>query len=279
MSTEPPVSSSPKKPNPVIALILRADPAPWIAGVSFFVLWELLCRGLDIETFVLPTPSESLSALWQYWDAIWLNAGHTLYTTLVGFAIAVVFGLALGVAVGASPLLYRALYPLLIGFNSVPKVAVVPVLVVWYGIGTVPAIITAFLISFFPIVVNVATGIATTEPELEDVLRALGANRRDILLKVGLPRSMPYFFASLKIAITLAFVGSVIAETVASNRGIGYLMLQASSSFRVDLVFAGLLVIAFMGVVMYVIAAMIERQMTGWATRGSQRGAAYASGG
>ncbi len=279
MSTEPPVSSSPKKPNPVIALILRADPAPWIAGVSFFVLWELLCRGLDIETFVLPTPSESLAALWQYWDAIWLNAGHTLYTTLVGFAIAVVFGLALGVAVGASPLLYRALYPLLIGFNSVPKVAVVPVLVVWYGIGTVPAIITAFLISFFPIVVNVATGIATTEPELEDVLRALGANRRDILLKVGLPRSMPYFFASLKIAITLAFVGSVIAETVASNRGIGYLMLQASSSFRVDLVFAGLLVIAFMGVVMYVIAAMIERQMTGWATRGSQRGAAYASGG
>lgn len=279
MSTEPPVSSSPKKPNPVIALILRADPAPWIAGVSFFVLWELLCRGLDIETFVLPTPSESLAALWQYWDAIWLNAGHTLYTTLVGFAIAVVFGLALGVAVGASPLLYRALYPLLIGFNSVPKVAVVPVLVVWYGIGTVPAIITAFLISFFPIVVNVATGIATTEPELEDVLRALGANRRDILLKVGLPRSMPYFFASLKIAITLAFVGSVIAETVASNRGIGYLMLQASSSFRVDLVFAGLLVIAFMGVVMYVIAAMIERKMTGWATRGSQRGAAYASGG
>ena len=279
MSTEPPVSSSPKKPNPVIALILRADPAPWIAGVSFFLLWELLCRGLDIDTFVLPTPSESLAALWQYWDAIWLNAGHTLYTTLVGFAIAVVFGLALGVAVGASPLLYRALYPLLIGFNSVPKVAVVPVLVVWYGIGTVPAIITAFLISFFPIVVNVATGIATTEPELEDVLRALGANRRDILLKVGLPRSMPYFFASLKIAITLAFVGSVIAETVASNRGIGYLMLQASSSFRVDLVFAGLLVIAFMGVVMYVIAAMIERQMTGWATRGSQRGAAYASGG
>ena len=279
MSTEPPVSSSPKKPNPVIALILRADPAPWIAGVSFFVLWELLCRGLDIETFVLPTPSESLSALWQYWDAIWLNAGHTLYTTLVGFAIAVVFGLALGVAVGASPLLYRALYPLLIGFNSVPKVAVVPVLVVWYGIGTVPAIITAFLISFFPIVVNVATGIATTEPELEDVLRALGANRRDILLKVGLPRSMPYFFASLKIAITLAFVGSVIAETVASNRGIGYLMLQASSSFRVDLVFAGLLVIAFMGVVMYVIAAMIERKMTGWATRGSQRDAACASGG
>ena len=117
--------------------------------------------------------------------------------------------------------MYKACYPLLVGFNSIPKVAFVPVLVVWFGIGTVPAILTAFLISFFPVVVNVATGLATLEPELEDVLRSLGARRLDILFKVGLPRALPYFFASLKVAITLAFVGSVISETVASNLGIG----------------------------------------------------------
>lgn len=105
------------------------------------------------------------------------------------------------------------------------------------------------------------------EPELADVLRSLGARRRDILYRVGLPRSMPYFFASLKVAITLAFVGSIIAETIASNRGIGYLMLSASSTFRVSLVFGGLLVVAFMGIVMYAIAAYFERRMTGWATR------------
>ena len=136
--------------------------------------------------------------------------------------------------------------------------------------GTVPAIITAFLISFFPIVVNVATGLATLEPELRDVLRSLGATRRDILIKVGFPRAMPYFFASLKVAITLAFVGSVISETVASNVGVGYLMLSASSKFNMPLVFAGLLVIAVMGIAMYEIFNVIERRSTKWANRGNQ---------
>lgn len=252
---------------------LRRDWAlPWLTSLGMFALWEILCRGLDISEVILPAPSAIMVALVQYWDGIWLNAVHTLYTTVVGFILAVGFGLVFGVLVGASPTLYRAVNPILVGFNSLPKVALVPVLVMWFGIGTVPAIITAFLISFFPILVNVATGIATLEPELQDVLRSLGATRRDILLKVGLPRSMPYFFASLKVAITLAFVGSVISETVASNQGIGYLMLSASSSFRVPLVFAGLMVIAFMGVAMYAGAALIERRLTGWSTRGGDGG-------
>lgn len=244
--------------------------APWIATLALFVIWELVCRLFSVPTFILPTPSESLVTLWEFRDAIWFNAWFTFWVTLVGFAIAVVFGLALGVFIGASALVYAALYPILIGFNSIPKVAIVPVLVVWFGIGTVPAILTAFLISFFPIVVNVATGLATLEPELRDLLRSLGARKIDILLKVGLPRAMPYFFASLKVAITLAFVGSVISETIAGNKGIGYLMLSASSSFRVPLVFAGLMVIAVMGVGMYAIFALIERRMTGWAFRGSE---------
>ncbi|HET6468061.1 MAG TPA: ABC transporter permease [Geminicoccaceae bacterium] len=244
--------------------------APWVATVGLFLLWELACRALAVPEFILPTPSASLLALWQFAGPIWHNAWFTLWVTLVGFAIAVVFGLLLGIATGASTLAYAALYPLLIGFNSIPKVAIVPVLVIWFGIGAVPAVLTAFLISFFPIVVNVATGIATLEPELKDVLRSLGARPIDILLKVGLPRSMPYFFASLKVAVTLAFVGSVISETIAGNRGIGYLMLQASSSFRVPLVFAGLIVVAVMGVGMYAVFAVIERRMTGWAFRGMQ---------
>jgi NitT/TauT family transport system permease protein len=124
--------------------------------------------------------------------------------------------------------------------------------------------------------VNVATGLATVAPELEDVLRSLGASKLDILRKVGLPSSMPYFFASLKVAITLAFVGTVISETLASNDGIGYLMLQASSQFRVPLMFAGLGVIAIMGIATYVIFAMLESRLTGWATR---RGDVQMSGG
>jgi NitT/TauT family transport system permease protein len=244
--------------------------SPWITTVAFFVLWEAICRLLNVPSFVLPAPSAAIGALIQYWPGIWVNALQTFLTTLTGFAIAVVFGVVLGIAVGASTVLYRAINPLLIGFNSIPKVAVVPILVLWFGIGTAPAIITAFLVAFFPISVNVATGIATMEPELEDVLRSLGASRLDILYRVGLPRSLPYFFASLKIAITLAFVGAVISETVASNQGIGYLMLAASSSFRVPLVFAALLVIAAMGILMYAVAAWFERRHTKWAIRGTE---------
>lgn len=244
-----------------------ASLSPWLAAISFFLLWEIGCRVFGIPPFILPAPSQATAALVEFWPGIWMNAFHTLLTTLAGFAIAVVFGGALGVIIGASPLVYRALNPLLIGFNSVPKVALVPILVLWFGIGTIPAVLTAFLIAFFPITVNVATGIVTIEPELVDVLRSLGASKRDILLKVGVPRSLPYFFASIKVAITLAFVGAVISETVAANAGIGYLMLTASSTFRVPLVFAALLVIAAMGILMYAAAAVLERRYTGWATR------------
>jgi NitT/TauT family transport system permease protein len=241
---------------------------PWLVILAAFLIWEAVVRGFGIDPFILPAPSAIGASMAQWWQPLLENAAQTLMTTLAGFALAIVFGLALGVAIGSSTLLYHGLYPLLIGFNSVPKVAVVPVLVIWFGIGTVPAIITAFLISFFPIVVNVATGIATVEPELRDVLRALGARPVDIIRKVGLPRAMPYFFASLKIAITVAFVGSILAETVAANAGIGQLMMLASSRFDVPLVFAGLMVTAAMGVAMYAVAAAIEQRVTGWAMRG-----------
>ncbi|MEQ9200642.1 MAG: ABC transporter permease [Rhodospirillales bacterium] len=200
------------------------------------------------------------------------HSGVTLWTTLAGFALAVVFGVFLGLVVGWSKTIYRGLYPVMVGFNSIPKVAVVPILVIWFGIGEVPAIITAFLISFFPIVVNVATGLATTEPELEDVLRALGARKLDIMLKVGIPRAQPYFFGSLKVAITLAFVGSVVSETVAANAGIGYLMALAGSNFQMPLVFAGLVALAIEGIVMYALFAWIEQRTTRWAFRSSMGG-------
>lgn len=241
--------------------------APWALTITLFLVWEIICTGMKIPDYLMPAPSAIWVAGVEYASPIMMHATQTLFTTLAGFALAVVVGMVLGLAVGASPLVYKATYPLLVGFNSIPKVAFVPVLVVWFGIGTVPAILTAFLISFFPVVVNVATGLATLEPELEDVLRSLGAKRWDIMIKVGLPRSLPYFFASLKVAITLAFVGSVISETVASNLGIGYLMMSASSSMNMPLVFAGLIVIGVMGVVMYELFAVLENRLTGWAHR------------
>ena len=246
--------------------------APALFVVALFVLWEIVVRVFAIAPTILPSPLDIWNALIQYWEPLVTNAWQTLFTTLAGFALAIVFGLLLGVFIGWSKTIYGALYPVMIGFNAVPKVAVVPILILWFGIGTVPAILTAFLISFFPVVVNVATGIATTEPELRDVLRALGASKLDIMRKVGIPRSMPYFFGSLKVAITLAFVGSVVSETVGSNAGLGKLMLDAQAAFKVELVFAALVALAVLGIVLYAVTAWVEKRMTGWAFRGEQQG-------
>jgi NitT/TauT family transport system permease protein len=240
---------------------------PWLFVGGFLVVWELGCIALQVPAFVLPRPTVIAASLATQIGPILDNSWATFVRTLIGFAIAVVLGMLLGLTIGSSRLIYRGLYPVLIGFNSIPKVAVVPVFVIWFGTGAVPAVLTAFLVSFFPIAVNVATGLATIEPELLDVMRSLGASRGQILVKIGLPRSMPYFFASLKVAITLAFVGTIISETVAANRGIGYLMMAATSNFDTPLVFAGLAVIAVMGIAMYALFAVVENRMTFWAKR------------
>lgn len=235
--------------------------------ISVFVFWEVFCLAAGISELVLPRPTRIVAAFLQYAPGIWPHAWQTLYTTMVGFFFGVLIGLSLGVLIGSSRLAYDTAYPLLVGISSIPKVAVVPIFVLWFGAGTVPAILTAMIICIFPIVVNVSTGIATVEPELEDVMRSLKASKWEILVNVGLPRSLPYFFASLKVAITLSFVGSVIAETVASNKGVGNMMLIASSQFNVPLVFSGLMVLAVMGISLYAVFAFLERRMAGWAMR------------
>lgn len=241
-------------------------------------VWWFVVAFFNIQDYILPSPLQAVAAVWKYRYPLTVHGTATLFTTIIGFAIAVLFGLLLGVLIGSFRLVYSALYPILIGVNSVPKAALVPILVIWFGTGAVPAVITAFMLSFFPVVVNVASGFATIEPELVDVLRSLGATRMDIVRKIGIPRSLPHLFASLKIAITLAFVGSVIAEIVAGNQGVGNVMVIAGSNFDVPLVFAALLMVAAMGIGMYAIFAILERRFTDWSVRGVAR-VVYASGG
>jgi NitT/TauT family transport system permease protein len=242
--------------------------APLILLVAIIALWQLICSGFNVSEFIFPSPSQIVVALFDLWGPIMGHAWRTFWTTMVGFGISILIGVVLGFVIGSSRIAYAAVYPLMTAFNALPKAAFVPILVVWFGIGIGPAILTAFLISFFPIMVNIATGLATLEPELEDVLRVLGAKRLDVLLKVGLPRTMPYFFASLKVAITLAFVGTTVSEMSASNEGIGYLLISAGSAMKMPLAFAGLLVVAVMAMAMYEFFSYIERHTTAWAHRG-----------
>ncbi len=235
--------------------------------VGIFAAWELACLLFHVSPIVLPRPSQVIATLVVDMPALWPNILQTLFTTLIGFAGGMTVGVLLGVFVGVSRTAYNTAYPLLVGFSSVPKVAVVPIFVLWFGSGTIPAVLTAMTTCLFPIVVNVATGLATTEPEMEDVLKALGATRWQVLWNVGLPRAMPYFFASLKIAVTLAFVGTVLSETVASNSGIGTVMMMASANFDVPLAFAGLFALAILGILLYAVFALVERRICGWASR------------
>lgn len=238
---------------------------PFVATILLFIVWEIAVHVFKIPQFNLPSPTSIFTALIANQQAILENSLQTLVSTLVGFVLAILSGVFLGFLIGYSKLAYIVLYPLLVGFNTIPKVALVPLFAIWFGIGTVPAVLTAFLLAFFPIAVNVAVGLDTVEVEMKDVLRSLGASDLEIFQKVGLPHTMPYLFASLKVAVSLAFVGAVISETLASNSGIGYLMVSASSNFDVPLGFAGLLVLAVMGIVLYGLFAGLEKYIIHWA--------------
>jgi NitT/TauT family transport system permease protein len=244
--------------------------SPLVVLAAMLLLWQAVVMAFGIAEFIFPSPWQIASEFIAFKGPLLEAAWKTFWVTMLGFGIAIVVGVMLGFLVGSSRLAYTALYPLMVAFNAVPKAAIVPILVVWFGIGLGPGVLTAFLISFFPITVNIATGLATMEPELEDVLRVLGAKRWDVLVKVGLPRSMPYFYGSLKVAITLAFVGTVLAEMTAGDSGIGYLISSASSQQRVPLAFAGLVTIGVMAMAMYELFSWVERRTTGWAHRGSQ---------
>jgi NitT/TauT family transport system permease protein len=244
--------------------------SPWILLVASIVVWQIICSVFNVSEFIFPSPSRIWNQLVEFRSTIAAHAWRTYWVTMAGFGLAIIVGVLLGFVIGSSRIAYAAVYPLMTAFNALPKAAFVPILVVWFGIGVGPAILTSFLISFFPIMVNIATGLATLEPELEDVLRVLGAKRWDVLIKVGLPRSMPYFFGSLKVAITLAFVGTTVSEMTAANEGIGYLLISAGSAMQMGLAFGGLVVVGAMAMIMYELFNYIEHHTTGWAHRGSQ---------
>ncbi len=262
------LTESLKSPSLSFKSLLNSKHGTYVLPIAttllLLVVWEVAVRLFAVPEFILPAPTVILAEIPQWGAAVARNAWITLATTVVGFLIALASGVFLGCMIGYSKLANLTVYPLLIGFNTIPKVALVPLMSLWFGIGAVPAILTAFLLAFFPIAVNVATGLATVETEMQDVLVSLGASRLEVFQKVGLPHTMPYLFASLKVAISQAFIGSVIAETVASNGGIGYVILSASSSFNVPLAFLALLSLAVMGIALYGIFVVLERRFVRW---------------
>jgi NitT/TauT family transport system permease protein len=238
---------------------------PFLATCVLLAGWEAAAVLFEIDTFVLPRPSAISTQVVPYGGAILVNAGITLWTTVAGFACALVFGILLGFVLGVSRLAHQIINPLLVGFNTIPKVALIPLLVVWFGIGQVPAIITSFLLSFFVIAVNVSVGVTTVDKDMLKVMKALHASQWETFQKVGFPHALPYLFASLKIAISQAFIGSVVSEMVASEKGIGYLILSASSNYELPLAFLALMTLGVLGAGLYAVCGLFERIMVPWA--------------
>lgn len=237
---------------------------PFVLVGLFLLAWQVTTEIWDIEDWLLPSPTEILIAGLNAYGLLGQHIWQTAQETLWGFALALVAGLVLGLLIDFSPWLGQALYPLLVISQTIPIIAIAPLLVIWFGYGIWPKIIVVGLICFFPIVVNTANGLRSADPELISLLRTMGASRTDTFLKVRLPGAMPMIFAGVKIAITYSVVGAILGEWVGASKGLGVFMLRATNSFRTDWVFVSVAITAILSVALFGLVVALERLSLRW---------------
>jgi len=238
-----------------------------VSVIAFILLWESCVRIFDIPYVILPAPSaviaEGLSRYPLYFHHSWI----TLYETAAGFVLAAVIGVALSVGIVYSRILRSALFPLIVTLQIVPKVAIAPLLLIWVGYGVSSKIVLALLVAFFPIVVNMVTGLSAVDEELIELCRILQANRWKEFLKVRLPNALPYLFSSLKVASTLAVIGAVIGEFVGGDSGLGYLIIISNTEMRTSMAFVSIVGLSVLGLALYGLIAAAEVLSMPWERR------------
>jgi len=232
--------------------------------VAFFAIWELLVRLTGIKAVILPPPSLIFTTIVLRSHYLLQESIPTAIAIAGGFMFAVVSGFIIAVGIAYSRLVNEVVYPFLIVSQVLPKIALAPLFLIWFGFGLTPKLVIAALIAFFPIVVNTARGLSSVEPELIQYMRSLGASWWDIFYKINLPWAMPYIFASFKISITLAVVGVVVGEFVASDTGLGYVIEYANISLETPLMFAGIVVLSVLGILFFLIILAFEALFMSW---------------
>ena len=233
--------------------------APVVLAIILLVVWEVAVPLLGISPFVLPTPSVIIARIWTDFPLLMKHAYVTALEVIYGFGLAVIVGVPTGLTIFYSRLVEKAVYPLLVALQTIPKVVLAPLLVLYLGYDWAPKIFLAFLISFFPIVISTVVGLQTLEKTMVNLLRSMGATETQTFFKLRLPAALPSMFGGFKVAIGLAVIGAVIGEYGAAERGLGYLQLQAGSQFDTTLSFAAVVVISAMGVLLFSIVSIIER--------------------
>lgn len=236
--------------------------AALILACSILIIWQLAVVLLRLSEFVLPAPLVIAKRIFVEHELLISHGYITLLEVLAGFGSAFLVGIPLALAIFYSKAFERAVYPLLVALQTVPKVALAPILVLYLGYGWAPKIMLAFLISFFPIVISTVVGLQALDPALVNMVRSMGASESQVFFKLRLPSALPSIFGGLKVAVSLAVIGAIIGEYIAAERGLGYLQLQANAQFDTTLNFATVLTISFVGVFLYFVLAIIEEKVS-----------------
>jgi NitT/TauT family transport system permease protein len=237
---------------------------PLLAVVAVVLLWAALVRAFAIPDYLLPAPQVVAARMAKDWFVLWRNGTYTLLSVLTGFAASIAIGVPIAFAIVLSRGIERVTMPFLVMSQTIPKVAIAPILVVWLGFGILPKIAIVFLISFFPIVVSTVVGLKSVETDMIDLVRAMGGNTAKIMLRVRAPSALPQMFAGLKIAVCLAVVGAIVGEFVGSDRGLGYLLLTSTGTLDGPLIWAALIVLIAMGMTLFAIVSFVERLAIPW---------------
>jgi NitT/TauT family transport system permease protein len=237
---------------------------PALATVAVLVLWAMVVRAFSIPDYLLPAPQDVAARIIKEWALLWKHGLYTLLSVLTGFAAGVAIGVPLAFGIVLSRSMERVAMPFLVMSQTIPKVAIAPILVVWLGFGILPKIAIVFLISFFPIVVSTVVGLKSVETDMIDLVRSMGAGTGKIMLRVRAPSALPQMFAGFKIAVCLAVVGAIVGEFVGSDRGLGFLLLTSTGTLDGTLVWSALFVLIAMGMVLFAIVSKLERLTIPW---------------
>jgi NitT/TauT family transport system permease protein len=236
------------------------------AGIVLIVaIWHLYVVAFDVPAVVMPSPASVFASIVRDWQLLFVESLTTFLECIYGFGLAFVIGILIAVMVTASRTLNLVFYPILIATQSIPKVAIAPIVLVWFGTGMESKVAIAFIVAFFPIVVDTATGLRATPEDLLDLARSLRCTGRQIFWKIQIPAALPFIFSGAKVAVTLAVIGAVIGEFVGSDSGLGNLILAANAQVNSPLVWASLVYLSALGMLLYAAVVFAERMLMPWA--------------
>lgn len=242
----------------------EAPPYAALTLAGIVVVWQIATYVFEIPAYLLPSPAAIVGDLIRRWPSLLANSWITVFEIVIGFIISVLIGIPLAICVTYSRSLDRAIYPLIVGSQTIPKVAIAPLLLAWFGFGLAPKITIVVLVAFFPIVVSSVVGLRSATPQMLHLARSMGASPGQIFWRFRLPHALPSVFAGMKVATVLAVIGAVVAEFVGADSGLGYLIMVAGSDFKIDQQFSAILVLSLIGMLLFWLADCLERLLLPW---------------